>query len=318
MSRGSRVFILRKILEIFLTVLIVTMISFVLMKLSPVDAAEAYLRRNQTPITAETLQKTRDDMGLSLPLPVQYMNWLKAAIKGDFGRSFTNNKPVLQMTVTAFLLTAKIILLAGLIEAAFIVLLGALCYLFHGRLAGHLLSALCFAAISIPPFFLASEYIDVIVVRLGVGSVVGNTGIMRFLPAALCFVPGTSAFFGPLLATNIAREMATDSADYARCRGMSEQRLLFRHALPAALISIVPNCFQMLALNLAGAIVLEQIFSIPGLGYLIMNGVVNRVPPVIHATILLLAVCLSLFNILADVIRRWTSHGAVLSGGNGH
>ena len=152
LSRGSRVFILRKMLEIILTVLIVTMISFVLMKLSPVDAAEAYLRRNQTPITAETLQKTRDEMGLSLPLPVQYMNWLKAAIKGDFGRSFTNNKPVLQMTLTAFSLTARIILLAGLIEGVFIVLLGALCYTLRGRFSGYLLSALCFAAISIPPF----------------------------------------------------------------------------------------------------------------------------------------------------------------------
>ena len=317
MSRGSRVFILRKMLEIILTVLIVTMISFVLMKLSPVDAAEAYLRRNQTPITAETLQKTRNEMGLSLPLTVQYMNWLKAAIKGDFGRSFTNNKSVLQMTLTAFSLTARIILLAGLIEGVFIVLLGALCYTLRGRFSGYLLSALCFAAISIPPFFLASEYIDVIVVRLGVGSVVGNTGIMRFLPAALCFVPGTAAFFGPLLATNIAREMATDSADYARCRGMREHRLLFCHALPTALMSIVPNFFQMLALNLAGSIVLEQIFSIPGLGYLIMNGVINHDPPVIHATILLLAVCLSMFNILADIIRLWMNHGSSPSGGNG-
>lgn len=109
-----------------------------------------------------------------------------------------------------------------------------------------------------------------------------------------------------------------DAAEaYARCRGMREHRLLFCHALPTALMSIVPNFFQMLALNLAGSIVLEQIFSIPGLGYLIMNGVINRDPPVIHATILLLAICLSMFNILADVIRRWTSHGAALSGGNG-
>lgn len=313
MSRGTRIFILRKLLEVVLTVLIVTMISFVLMKLSPVDAAEAYLRRNQTPVTEDTLAQTRDAMGLTLPLPVQYWHWFRDAMRGDFGKSYVNNQSVLQQTTFAFSHTARIILLAGLIEAVFMVLIGALCYLLRRRVAGHVLSILCFAAISIPPFFLASEYIDVIVVHLGIGSVVGNTGLMRFLPAALCFVPGTAAFFGPLLATSIAERMSTDSADYARCRGMSERRLLLRHAVPSALMSIMPNFFQMLALNLAGAIVIEQIFSIPGLGYLIMSGVINRDPPIIHATILLLAICLSLFNILADVIRRLMNHSIELS-----
>ncbi len=312
MSRGTKVFIVRKLLEIVLTSLIVTMISFGLMKLSPVDAAEAYLQRNQSPITAENLEKVREEMGLNRPLPVQYGNWLINALRGDFGRSYVNSKDVLGQELSALAFTSKVILLAGVFEAALIVLIGCLCYLGRNRISGHVISALCFAAISIPPFFLASQYIDVIVVRLGIGSVVGNTGIMRYLPAALCFVPGTSAFFGPLFATNIAAQMSLDSADYARCRGLSEGRILLYHAVPSALVSIIPSFFQMLALNLAGAIVIEQIFSIPGLGYLVMTGVTNRDPPVIHATILLLALSLSLFNILADVIRRVISHSTDL------
>lgn len=308
MSRGTRVFILRKVLEVLLTSLIVTMISFGLMKLSPVDAAEAYLQRNMTPITAESLEQVRTEMGLKDPLPVQYFHWLKNAVRGDFGRSYVNNVDVLQQELSAFFFTFRIILLAGAIEAVLSVLIGCLCYLCRKRIAGHLISALCFAAISVPSFFLASQYIDIIVVKLGIGSVVGNTGLMRFLPAALCFVPGTSAFFGPLIATNITAQMALDSAEYARCRGLSERRILLRHAVPSALVSIIPSFFQMLALNLAGAIVIEQVFSIPGLGYLILSGITNRDPPVIHATILLLALSLSVFNILADVIRRVISH----------
>lgn len=313
LTRGTIVFILRKILEVILTVLIVTVISFVLVQLSPVDAAEAYLQRNQTPITSETLEKTRSEMGLNEPLPVQYINWLSKAVTGDFGRSFVNNKDVLQTEMSAFAFTIKIILLAGIFEAVLIILVGSLCYVCRNRISGHIISALCFAMISIPPFFLASEYLDIIVVKMGIGSVVGNAGIMRYLPAALSFVPGTAAFFAPLLATNITYQMSLDSADYARYRGLSEKRILFRYAMPAALISIIPSFFQMLALNLAGAIVIEQVFSIPGMGYLIMSGVTDRDPPVIHATILLLAICLSLFNISADVIRRIISHNTDLS-----
>lgn len=91
MSRGTKVFIVRKFLEILLTSLIVTMISFGLMKLSPVDAAEAYLQRNMTPINAETLERTRTEMGLNDSFPVQYWNWLKNAVRGDFGRSLCFN-----------------------------------------------------------------------------------------------------------------------------------------------------------------------------------------------------------------------------------
>ena len=291
------------------------MISFVLMQLSPVDAAVALLRRNQAVVTEERLEQVREEMGLNAPLPVQYFRWLKGALRLDFGVSYLNNKAVLGLTMTAFAFTAKVILLAGVLEAGVIILLGSLCYACRKRIAGHILSALCFAAISIPPFFLASSFIDIFAMKLGWITVVGNVGLMRYLPAALCFAIGTSAFFAPLLATSIEKEMGLDSAYYARCRGLPERRILLRYALPTALVSILPSFFQMLALSMAGAIIVEQVFSLPGLGYLIMSGVTNRDPPVIHATILLLALCLSVFNILGDVLRRVLNRGGNLMEG---
>ena len=85
MKRGTRVFILKKALELLLTLLIVTMISFILMQLSPIDAAEAYARRNAFAITPESLATLREQMGLNDPLPVQYWNWVKDAVHLDFG-----------------------------------------------------------------------------------------------------------------------------------------------------------------------------------------------------------------------------------------
>lgn len=304
MKRGTLIYILKKIAEIILTVFIVTVLSFVMMKISPVDAAEAYAQRNNIFNNEEAIEDLRETMKLNEPLHVQYLDWLKGAIRLDFGTSYVNQKAVFPQVTSAIYFTAKVILLAGCMEAVSIVLLGGLCYICRKRISGHILSVLCFAAISIPPFFLASTFIDVFAVKFNVITVVGNEGIMRYLPAALCFAIGTSAFFAPLLATNIEKEMNLDSAYYARCRGLSERRILFRYALPTALTSILPSFFQMLALSMAGAIVVEQVFSLPGMGYLIMSGVTNRDPPITHATILFLALVLSLFNIIADIFNR--------------
>ena len=124
MSRGTQVFIIRKFLEVILTVLIVTMISFGLMKLSPVDAATAYLQRNQTPVTTENLERVRGEMGLDRPLTVQDWSWLKNAVQGDFGKSYVNSKAVLPQELSAFSFTARVIFLAGLLEAVLIILIG--------------------------------------------------------------------------------------------------------------------------------------------------------------------------------------------------
>lgn len=317
MKRGTRVFILKKTIELLLTVFIVTILSFILMQISPVDAAEAYAQRSQTPNNPEAIEALRESMGLNAPLPVQYWNWLQGAVKLDFGVSYVNQQDVFSQVTTAFSFTAKVILLAGCIEAFIIILLGGLCYICRKRISGYILSALCFAAVSIPPFFFASTFIDVFAVKLGIINVVSNSGLLKYLPASLCFVIGTSAFFAPLLAANIEKEMKLDSAYYARCRGLSERRILFRYALPTALASILPSFFQMLALSMTGAIIVEQVFSIPGLGYLIMNGVTNRDPPVIHATILLLALVLSLFNIIADLLNRTLNKGSINTEGEG-
>lgn len=163
---------------------------------------------------------------------------------------------------------------------------------------------LCIAGVSIPSFFFASTYLDIFAVKLGLTSVVGNTGLMRYLPAAVCIAIGCIALFSPMLANNIEKEMEQDSAFYARCRGLSEGKILLRYALPSAVVTLLPSFCQMLGLCMAGSAIVERVFSLPGLGYLIIDSVLYRDSPVIHATILFLAFSLVMFNTLSDVLRR--------------
>lgn len=169
---------------------------------------------------------------------------------------------------------------------------------------GHALIFLCIAGVSIPSFFFASTYLDIFAVKLGLTSVAGNTGLMRYLPAAVCIGIGCIALFSPMLANNIQKEMEQDSAFYARCRGLSEGKILLRYALPNAVVTLLPSFCQMLGLCMAGSAIVERVFSLPGLGYLIIDSVLYRDSPVIHATILFLAFSLVMFNILSDILRR--------------
>ena len=121
-------FTARKILELLLTLLIVTFLSFLLVKLSPVDAAEAYARRTFMLYTPEQLGELREEMGLNQPLLVQYGTWVGDALHLDFGTSLVNGRSVLGEVSRAMGVTLSIVLIAAVIEAAGILLVGSLCY----------------------------------------------------------------------------------------------------------------------------------------------------------------------------------------------
>lgn len=306
MTRATKRFIVNKGLEMVLTLFIVTVLSFVLVRLSPVDPAEAYARRSFAAFSygEEEMAALRARMGLDQPLALQYLHWAADALHLDFGVSFVSGQSVLTKVGTAIGITVRIVLLAGGLSALGILLLGCLCYALHGRFGERLLQFLCIAGVSIPAFFFASSYLDLFAVKLGIVSVAGSTGLARYLPPACCIAIGVVALFTPMLASALAQEMAQESAFYARARGLSERAMLLHYALPDAVATLLPSFCQMLGLCMAGSAIVERVFSLPGLGYLIIDSVLYRDAPVIHATALFLAVALVLFNILADLLRR--------------
>ena len=216
-------FTARKILELLLTLLIVTFLSFLLVKLSPVDAAEAYARRTFMLYTPEQLDELREEMGLNQPLLVQYGTWVGNALHLDFGTSLVNGRSVLGEVSRAMGVTLSIVLIAAVIEAVGILLVGSLCYWCRRKWAHLLLVFVCIVGVSIPPFFLASSFLDVFAVRFGWISVASSTGLMRYLPAAICLAVGGIALYSQLLSKNIER------GDERGLRGVCPVPWAFRH-----------------------------------------------------------------------------------------
>ena len=248
-------------------------------------------------------------MGLDQPLIIQYGTWVMDALHLDFGESFVSGQPVFEKVTTAIGITVRIVLLSGVLQAVGILALGPLLYVARGRFSGRLLHFLCIAGVSIPSFFFASSYLDLFAVKFGLTSVAGSTGLVRYLPPAICIAIGCIALFSPMLAGRLRQEMAQDAAFYARARGLSERIILFHYALPDAVAAILPSFCQMLGLCMAGSAIVERVFSLPGLGYLIIDSVLYRDSPVIHATILFLAFSLVIFDILSDLLQRLLQQG---------
>ncbi len=273
------------------------------MRLSPIDPATAYAKRNTPNPTQEQIAALRVQMGLDEPLPVQYGLWLQNAFRLDFGTSLLNGRDALNEAMLVIPVTVRIVLLSSLIQIAGAVLLASLLYLMKGRLGGWLLGLLCLCCVSIPAFYVANAYLDFFAVKTGVISVTGNTGFSRYFHPALCLSVPYIAFYGRLLYTALDREMKEYYVFYARCRGIDERRILLRHALPHAFIALLPNFMQSVGLTMAGAAFVERIFSLPGLGYLVIDSVMHRDSPVVHLCVLFLALALVFFNVLSDLLR---------------
>lgn len=300
---NTKRFITYKIIQLLLTLFFVTGITFILMRFSPIDAAEAYARRSFR-VSYEEIELIREDMGLNNPLLIQYTDWLKDAIRLDFGKSLVNNRDVFTEIMRAGKVTGLIVVLSAAIQAVGALIIGGLTYLTRHSLVGKTLRFLSIAAISIPAFYLATAFIDILAVKWRLIGVAGNTGFIRYFPAAFCLAVGGIAFFGQMIEKAVTQAMNEDSILYARCRGLSEPYLVVRYAAPQAVISIVPTFMQMMGMCMAGSAIVENIFSLPGLGYLIIGSLINRDLPVIFATVLFLAFALVLFNILADIVQR--------------
>ena len=292
--------VIKRIVEVFLTIVFVTFLSFLLMRLSPIDPATAYAKRHSPSPTAEQIAELRIEMGLNRPLIVQYGAWIGDAFALEFGESLVNGKDALGEITQVLPFTITVVLVSTVFQIVFSVLVANLMYLGRKNIGGKLLKILMLICVSLPAFYIANSYLNFFAVKTSLISVTENQGFMRYFHPAICLTVPYVAFYGRLLYTTLTKEMNEDYAYYAQCRGLSESRILFLHATPRACFSLLPNFMQSVGLTMAGAAFVERIFSLPGLGYLIIESVMHRDSPVVHLCVLVLALSIALVGLLAD------------------
>lgn len=302
MNKIARKYLEKKTIELLLTIFIVTLLSFLLMRMGSVDPATAYAKRSIGNPTQEQIEQIRIKLGFDKPLIIQYAQWMFNLLHLNLGTSLGNGKSVWNEIAMALPKTLKIVTLSSVMQSLGIILISSIFFLIPYKIPKKILKLICIIGISVPSFYVATVYLDFFAVENNLISVSGNTTWSSFFSPAFCLGIFCISFYVPMLLDEIKKESREDYALYLRSMGFSETHVLFKHMLPRAVLGLVPSFMLNIGLCLVDAMIIEQVFSIPGFGNLIVHAVLERDSPMIHASVFFLALILSICYILSDLI----------------
>ena len=306
------VYVLKRILAIVPVLLGLTAIVFLIMALIPGDPATAILGSFATP---ENVARLNRDLGLDKPLIQRYFIWLGNLLHGDFGRSFSLNRPVLDEVLERFSAT---LVLAG---AAFVLcslwglLIGILTAARQYGWTDRILTFVVLIGISTPSFWLGLLLILLFAVELrwlpasGMYAVYGGGGLHDLLrhlllPALTLSVVATGVL-ARMTRSAMLEVLRQDFIRTARAKGVSETRVLYVHAFRAALVPIIPVIGVQAGFVLGGAVYIETVFQWPGIGRMLVQAISTRDVLLVQGGVVLVASAYVLFNLLADLGQHW-------------
>lgn len=299
---------LTRIVSGMLVIFVISLIVFVATQALPSDPARVILGSEAPEATVELL---REQLGLNQPILLQYWNWLSQLLQGDFGRSIDSNVPVSQIVQNYFGNTVALSSLVIAITVPISVVIGVWLSLRRDSKLDRIIvsSSILFKAV---PGFVIAIWLMMFF----------STSIFHILPAASLLIPGQSPFSQieflvlPILTLalslipylmRLVRGSMIDAleSDYvtsARLRGIPERRIIWKHVLPNALVPLVQGTALTIRVLLSGALIIEVVFSYPGIGNALNAAIEMRDIPTIQAIVLLLTICVVVVNLIADLI----------------
>lgn len=293
---------IKKTGQLLLIFLGITFLSFCLTGLAPSDPAEIKLNKTGVAPTEELLEKTREEMGLNRPLSVQYADWLKGIFSGDMGTSLRNGKPVADELWKAL---PKTLILAFFSMAAVTFLsipLGVGCARFQNSLFDRMVRLLTYLLASMPSFFLALLFLYLFSVKLGWLPVIASkNGARGYLMPVLVLALSLSSWYIRQVRVIVLEELAKGYVIGERARGVPEAQILFRHVLKNCMLPLLTLLGISFAGMLGGTTIVENIFSLQGLGKMAMDAISARDYPVIQAYVVWLAMIFLMINFLIDL-----------------
>ena len=304
-------YILKRLIFTIPVLLGISIIVFFIMALIPGDPALAILGSYATP---ENVAKLREEFGLDKPLLQQYIIWLTNLLQGDFGRSYSLNRPVLDEVLerlgptlllagTSLLLCTMLGLIAGIVSAV-------KQYGWQDKM----LTLMVLIGISTPSFWLGLILVLIFSVQLqwfpasGMFAIYGGGDLKDLLqhlvlPAITLAVVATGVI-ARLTRSNMLEVLRQDYVRTARAKGLSERKVIYKHAFKNALVNIIPVIGIQAGFVLGGAVYIETVFQWPGIGRMLVTAITTRDILLVQGGVLLVAASYVLFNLLADVIQR--------------
>jgi peptide/nickel transport system permease protein len=297
----------RRILIAIPTLIIVSVLVFALQKLLPGDPVLTMAGEERDP---QVLEYLREKYRLNDPIPVQYFAWIGSALTGNLGISLRTDIPVLTLILGKLPVTIELAIMAMIVALAIGIPTGIVSAVKKGTTVDYAANVIALSGLSIPNFWLGIMLIMLVSVRWGLlpasGFVPPSEDLWLNIKTMLmpAFVLGTGLAASLMRHTRSAMlgVMRSDYIRTARAKGLLSRKIILKHALRNALVPIVTLSTLLFGELLAGAVLTEQIFTIPGFGKLIVDAVFNRDYAVVQGVVLCTAVGFILMNLLADVL----------------
>ncbi|MBM3140559.1 MAG: ABC transporter permease [Chloroflexi bacterium] len=305
-------YIIRRLVLMVPTILVITVVTFGLLRIMPGDFIVAQMSeaRGLDPAQAE---KFRKELGLDVPAPVQYFRWIGGIVTGDWGKSFWLNQPVLQVIKRAGPISAELGIIATVIGLVIAIPVGVASAVFQNTWIDYVGRSAAIVGISIPNFFLA-----ILIIIYGAQwfgwfppqgfqnpfeNPWGN--IQQFLPGAIVLGTALSAQNMRMIRTTMLETQREDYVRTARAKGLTEMQVIFRHAFRNALIPVVTLLGFQISTIIGGSVIVETVFNINGVGRTYIDAVNQRDYPLVQGILLILVTATLISNLFVDLSYSW-------------
>lgn len=292
-------YIIKRCGQAFIVLIGVTLVTFLLLNVIPGDPVAVMLDKNASPQAVENL---RHEWGLDKPLPVQYVDFVVNALKGDLGDSYFEKMPVLDMLLSGLKTTLKLGGLAFLFSAVVGLFCGTIAAVFHGKWIDHAMMVLAMLGISLPVFWIAIVFQIIFGLQLGLLPISGLKSWTGYILPMIALGSTYAGSMARLVRTSVLEAISQDYVKTARSKGVREAAVILKHVMRNAAIPIVTLSGTQIKSILTGSMIIETIFSISGVGKIAINAIMVRDIPVIQGTVLYTAALFVLINLCIDLL----------------
>ena len=298
----KKVGLCKRILEILIVLFGISFLTFGLTYIAPGDPVRAMYAASGSIPSEEILDQTREALGLNKPFLTQYWNWLTGCLQGDFGTSYSYSKPVVQLMTARLWPTLKLALASLALMLAVAVPSGILAATHRGGVADYLIRGMTFLGVSLPNFWVGLMLLYIFAVKLEILPVVSaGQGFQKMILPAVTLAFAMAAKYTRQVRTAFLEELNQDYVIGARCRGIKESVILWRHVLPNSVLPLITMLGLSLGNLLGGTAVVEVIFSYPGLGSLAVDAITSMDYSLIQGYVLWIALIYMLLNLIVDI-----------------
>ncbi len=294
-------YILKRLGQLVIVILGVTLLTFFVTTLTPSDAAEMHYFSMGILPSAEQLEQTREEFGLNDPFMIRYFNWLKGVLRGDFGESLIDSQSIMTLFLRRLPKTIELTAATLLFIIVLSIPLGIVSAVYDNRLPDNVIRFITFCGVAMPGFWMAMLVMYFLGVQLKILPVIGKGDIKSLIMPVLSLGIPMACSYTRQVRAAVLEELSGDYITGIRSRGVAEKRILFCHVLPNAMIPIVNMLGLSLGGLLGGATVVESIYNWRGIGSMVVTAITNRDYPIIQCYVLWMAIIYVCSNLLVDI-----------------